>query len=918
MKTTTIRTGRRILGVLLALALPLFLAMLPTKAAEVFHFTLMPSSEQFRKEYVTGDQLGRRNTILNKQSGHTIYLACNEREGLQAVYCETALASRSIRLKVSDFTHQDGSKMKPLLYREEYMEPEDWRAQGIEGRNCADALVPYKFSDQPVTAEKDVFVPFYIEVISAKDSTPGEYTAEVSIVDADTGVVLVSQEAKATVWDFALPEGHYSDTAFGAYDGGGTYGDRNWFLRLNDAGWVEGGDNTAAKAVIKGWYDFLLDHGINAYELPRDLIVDDPRLVQEYLSNPRVNSVVVPFAQLQEYKDLASGNDLWKSKLYAYPYDEPDFSNPVRVAALKANIERYRDIWPEIPVVVPFGGDMTYAEPVIRDTNIDVLCPNQSVYGSSKASYDAMKALGDAWKAKGGRVWTYPCGWHYATVHFYSWEVYSTGPQRRAFFWQQYHMGFNGLLYWETGYWRATDGTPHNPWVNNTLPAKSGVAQNNGDGQLVYPAGPLGLDPTVPIASLRLKQIADGVDDFDYLTLAEEFLGRDFALQALASTNTLNFDPVNPHAMFINGSFGTSPGYTLVIENVEKMRKMIAEALEKVNTEHDWGPWETVLPPTAEREGLDLRTCQTCGTQESREIPKLVTVTGVTLNANAQTINAGSTFQLAATVAPANADNKAVTWSSSDTAVATVDASGLVTAKAEGTATITVTTVEGGKTAQCVITVPHVPVPVTGVTLNANAQIINAGSTFQLTETVAPANADNKAVTWSSSDTAVATVDANGLVTAKAEGTASIMVTTVDGGKTAQCVITVEMPQLLQPPAITSANNKTVDSDTGGTFQVTATGAAPITFGLTGAPSGVTINFSTGLITIAGSVAQGTYPFTVTASNGVGSDAAQSFTLTVNNSGGGTTTKKYIFATKYEPTFWNWLMFIFLFGWIWM
>ena len=316
-----------------------------------------------------------------------------------------------------------------------------------------------------------------------------------------------------------------------------------------------------------------------------------------------------------------------------------------------------------------------------------------------------------------------------------------------------------------------------------------------------------------------------------------------------------------------------------------------------------------------------------------------VDVTCVTLNKNTTTLAVNATEQLTATVQPTNATNKVVTWSSNNTAVATV-VNGLITAKTAGTATITVTTADGGKTATCAVTVdgslppmctnvalgkpvtassaevganpptpatnvtvagiatrwasktendqytpewvridlqnvydiseikinwegafarsynietsvngvdgwqtyyttttgnggintiagaataqyvrinctqkgfnwngtyygysiyevevcgvPHVagPIAVTGVTLNKNTATLTAGATEQLTATVLPTNATNQAVTWSSNNTAVATV-VDGLVTAKTVGTATITVTTADGNKTATCVVTV-------------------------------------------------------------------------------------------------------------------------------
>jgi len=170
-----------------------------------------------------------------------------------------------------------------------------------------------------------------------------------------------------------------------------------------------------------------------------------------------------------------------------------------------------------------------------------------------------------------------------------------------------------------------------------------------------------------------------------------------------------------------------------------------------------------------------------------------IAVTGVTLNQNSHTLAVGGMEILTPTIQPSNATNKNVSWSSSNTGVATVN-NGTVTAIAVGTATITVTTVDGGKTATCAITVQAADpnaIAVTGVTLNKNSLILAVGDTATLTETVTPANASNKIVSWSSSDTGVAAVD-NGTVTAVAEGEATITVLTEDGGKTATCAVTVQ------------------------------------------------------------------------------------------------------------------------------
>jgi len=260
-----------------------------------------------------------------------------------------------------------------------------------------------------------------------------------------------------------------------------------------------------------------------------------------------------------------------------------------------------------------------------------------------------------------------------------------------------------------------------------------------------------------------------------------------------------------------------------------------------------------------------------------------IPVSSAAVSPASASLYAGNTQQLSVTIAPANATNKNVTWSSSNSAVATVNSSGLVTAVSAGTATITATTQDGNKTASAAITVnpntnftvyfykpsnwgtgikiyywnalptgvlanatwpgvnmtdsgngwysytftnvtstnlifndgtnqtadlsrdkngwymnsawydsnPGTSVAVTSVSLSPSSASLNAGGTQQLTPTVLPANATNKSVTYSSNNTAVATVNSSGLITAVANGTAAITVSTVDGNKTSTCVVTV-------------------------------------------------------------------------------------------------------------------------------
>lgn len=171
-----------------------------------------------------------------------------------------------------------------------------------------------------------------------------------------------------------------------------------------------------------------------------------------------------------------------------------------------------------------------------------------------------------------------------------------------------------------------------------------------------------------------------------------------------------------------------------------------------------------------------------------------VDATGVSIGSCPSSgLEAGSTHQLTANIEPADASDRSLTWSSSDNDVATIDASGQVTGAGEGTATIKVTTIDGGFTDQCEISVFKPVISVAGVTLtDCPAEPLFVDSIYQFGATVTPGDAGDKRVNWTSSDEAVALVDENGKVTAILTGEATIRVITLDGGFTDECNISVE------------------------------------------------------------------------------------------------------------------------------
>jgi len=155
-------------------------------------------------------------------------------------------------------------------------------------------------------------------------------------------------------------------------------------------------------------------------------------------------------------------------------------------------------------------------------------------------------------------------------------------------------------------------------------------------------------------------------------------------------------------------------------------------------------------------------------------------------------LKSGETYQLRPDISPSNATNKKLKYTSSDTKVAEVSASGLVTAKSEGEARIRAAATDGSdEYAVCYVTVTG-KAKVTGITLNQTSATLGRGKKLALKAAISPSYASNKKVVWKSANTKVATVDGSGNVTAKAPGRTKITVTSAENSSyQASCTVTV-------------------------------------------------------------------------------------------------------------------------------
>lgn len=192
--------------------------------------------------------------------------------------------------------------------------------------------------------------------------------------------------------------------------------------------------------------------------------------------------------------------------------------------------------------------------------------------------------------------------------------------------------------------------------------------------------------------------------------------------------------------------------------------------------------------PSDPYEGVPANCAYIMGDGEN-DITIVIPVSGITISSESETLEIGETVTLEATVAPAETtEDTTVTWTSSDEAVATVTAEGEVTAVAPGQAVITASC--AGFSASCTVTVAEpAPVVAESIELSETSLTLKEGETATLTATVLPEDTEDKTITWTSSNELVATVSADGTVTAIAEGTA--VITATCGDASAECTVVV-------------------------------------------------------------------------------------------------------------------------------
>ena len=449
----------------------------------------------------------RDGTIDNNKT-YQMYAAKNEYE-----FCQIAVRSSKTRghsyFEITDFTNEKGDVVPVELYREVPVETTD----GIVNTKYYDALVPCEKSFNFSSKIEYNYV-YAINVKTTADTPAGDYTATVKIGNYDIPENKYENETatlKLHVWDFALNDAPAMDTAMGLehYDIAQKHGVPN--------------GSEACNELYRKYYDFMLDHRISCYDMPYDIL--DSR-ADAYMSDPRVKSFRIPYGsdeQITAYYNKLSQNPEWFKKAYFYPIDEPSTAEAIQ--SYNAICERLSRLFPGYNMVTPF---YTNEIKEISMNNIDIqagksniICPISDLFDEKGFSDAVNKRV-----AGGDKAWWYVCCGPSPTSDYCNLFVQQTGLKHRILFWQQKQYDVTGLLYWDVNYWRdaqLSDGTPAadvwesawtTPWTGN---------DTFGDGSLLYNGNRVGING--PVSSLRLECVANGIEDYEYLAMAEELLG---------------------------------------------------------------------------------------------------------------------------------------------------------------------------------------------------------------------------------------------------------------------------------------------------------------------------------------------------------------------------------------------------------
>jgi len=462
-------------------------------------------------------------------------LAKSEAESVNANLM-SMLGHEGLNVTLSDFTDKFGNTLKTELYWEDYFYVE------ARGDTVPDRLPPV---EKDFSLKENVNQALFIKATTTENSVAGLYRAVLDVKDV-SGDVVKRAYVYADVWDFTVPEETHVKTAVG----------------MNAFGILSGHNYKYddANALYAEYYNYLLSNRINAWCIPYD--PSDER-ADEYLNNPRVNSVLIAGgysgdlynnkneSDIAKIYDKFKDNEEWLDKALFYLVDEPlqakagiegDIHDVLEAdSMLKRVWNNARQIIP-VPVIEEYdlGGEAGDTMTICANHST-VLCPCIRLWPGSSVSvigvtnhydsyfeekYGMWEERVDAWLDEGKEVWWYSGNTPRSPMN--NMDLENTGIEMRTLFWNTYHEDVDGWLYWSTVEWGGTTSPLGRKLVGS-------------EGLLVYCGYRYGIDG--PVGCLRAEIARDSIEDYEYLWLAEQLWGKEKAMEWAEKvvTNTYTF-----------------------------------------------------------------------------------------------------------------------------------------------------------------------------------------------------------------------------------------------------------------------------------------------------------------------------------------------------------------------------------------
>lgn len=354
---------------------------------------------------------------------------------------------------------------------------------------------------------------------ASAEAIAGEHEFTFDISD-ENGYVLCSVKVNLTVWNITLPEDQVCVTSCDVFE------DQ---LKLYER--IPTAFRDKFKECYTKYYEMLMDYRMSPCDIPVDILSDE---ADAYLSDPRLTSFMIETnigdEKIKKIYEKLKTNPDWLDKAYIYIINEP--TNVDMLNTLIERSDHYRALCPELKQMVNFYVNTQYD----KDSDlIDVLAEKLDIICSKTCNWtpnyyhmiDPLNRgyVGDRleqYKKEGKEIWWY-LAWEPVEPYVNA-LINEAGINHREYFWQQYLYDVKGFQGWCANYWEQVD----NPWENMGNYSLLGHTAY-GDGSLLYPGHPVGMDG--PSASLRLEIMRDGIEDFEILKLAEEKLGRDAVIE---------------------------------------------------------------------------------------------------------------------------------------------------------------------------------------------------------------------------------------------------------------------------------------------------------------------------------------------------------------------------------------------------